>query len=126
MGSYDAESGLNYQDGHWHHLAAVFDRDGDFTPYVDGVALSPTDISGLTDNLRSGHGAFIGEYNPGFEAGKWDGQLDEIRIWKTALTGNQIRAWSHREVNPEGCGGRIPSRSVLPTERIHDPPAALA
>ena len=71
-------------DGQWHHVAVVFENDG--TPdineaqlYVDGVleTLSSTD-SGLVRTSPNVSDVIIGN---GF-----DGSLDDVRIYSTALT----------------------------------------
>ncbi|MEJ2593830.1 MAG: LamG domain-containing protein [bacterium] len=77
-------------DNSWHHVAAVLDRNGDMTFYVDGVASGSADISAHEGkNLSS---------TKSFTAGSWqtsaqsylDGVLDDLRIYKLALSESQV------------------------------------
>jgi hypothetical protein len=73
-------------DGNWHHYAVTFSG-GTLTFYVDGVEDGTDSGSNPTvtgTNLRIG-----GREYPG-NTDEWDGGLDEIKIWNTALSGAQI------------------------------------
>jgi hypothetical protein len=86
-------------DGQWHHVAVVFENDG--TPadisqiqlYIDGVIQSTTVSAtaflntGLHGNVTAG--AFD---NAGVKAAFFNGSMDEIRIYNTALTEAEIQA----------------------------------
>ncbi|MDP6467641.1 MAG: Calx-beta domain-containing protein, partial [Pirellulaceae bacterium] len=76
-------------DGQWHHLAGTFDRDGNYTPYIDGVALPTTNIASASGAITGA--LYIGDYHPVFE-GEWDGEIDEIRIWNGLRTPAEILA----------------------------------
>ena len=78
-------------DTNWHHLAIV--KNGtSLTVYIDGSSVSPTTTVGSipatidTTNKQT----FIGlYYNTNFT---YNGKLDEIGIWNTALTSTQIQS----------------------------------
>ncbi len=87
-------SGLNstrpLNDGQWHHVAAVYDplsSAASYFLYVDGAL----DTSGvLTTYINTGNGdVVIGRRMDGIN--RWNGDLDEIRIWSVARTASEIQ-----------------------------------
>ncbi len=73
-------------DGNWHHVAAVFENDGspdvsDVKLYVDGIEEGTTSSSQVI-NTASYYKVKIGAY--------FDGLIDDVRIYKTALSRDQI------------------------------------
>lgn len=75
-------SGAN--DGEWHSFVGVFDRDGNFTPYLDGAALTGTDISARNGILDSNNTLIIGD-NSGAD-GRFIGTIKDVKIYNRALT----------------------------------------
>lgn len=103
-GAYDTSYGLNYtiNDTNWHHVAVV----GNGTTiqfYVDGV----TD-----NNARNISNGYIGNYNHtkptiigGAQGGggispKFEGSMDEVRVYDVALTAQQVLDLSNGIVPP--------------------------
>lgn len=90
-------------DGEWHHIAATVDRAGKMTLYVD--AEKPTQGSGFGTNKtaevditdRTGSidslNFVVGADGKG-ELGVLDIYMDELSVYKTALTQDQIRELS--------------------------------
>ena len=87
-------SGLNstrpLNDGLWHHVAAVYDplsSSASYFLYVDGAL----DTSGvLTTAINTGAGdVVIGRRIDGIN--RWNGDLDEVRIWSVARTASEIQ-----------------------------------
>ena len=78
-------------DTEWHHVAMTY-KPGEWRIYVDGVEkVERTDISKtpLTNDIP----LFIGaeQYLGSFRAERFfNGLIDEVRIWNTALTANQL------------------------------------
>lgn len=86
-----ADSNTAYDDDSWHHVVAVFDRDYAISLYVDGV---------LQDDVETGFNSYSNiDYNfttatignllsPG-----WGpvGLIDEVKIYNSVLTAEQIR-----------------------------------
>ena len=74
-------------DGRWHHIAAVYDGTTK-TVYVDGSAIGSAAQSGninffgSTDAIGASGSAGLPEF--------FNGSMDELRIWSTALTPAQI------------------------------------
>ena len=76
-------------DGDWHHVAGTFDGD-QIKLYLDGVQ-----VDGATSTIQDIYyydgisDLFIGSYYNG----SWlafSGRIDEVRIWNTALTADQL------------------------------------
>jgi hypothetical protein len=83
-------AGGGYNDGQWHHYVGVFDRDSNFTPYVDGVALTPTDISAYAGSVSNSSNPFyLGRYFAP-TVGFYDGDIDEVAIYAKALTASEV------------------------------------
>ncbi len=87
-------SGLNstrpLNDGQWHHVAAVYDplsSAASYFLYVDGAL----DTSGvLATPINTGAGdVVIGRRIDGIN--RWNGDLDEIRIWSVARSASEIQ-----------------------------------
>lgn len=83
--------GAEITDNVWHHVAITFDRDGDMTRYVDGVAYGSTDdISAISGNVDNAVDFVVGA-NSAANNYFFEGSLRDIRIWIGDL-------WSAAEV----------------------------
>ncbi len=76
-------------DGAWHHVAMTWKRSGTFVSYLDGAivaqrAASATAIPSLAADV------YVGSWNGTSEFAS--GQIDEVRVWRRALTQDEIRA----------------------------------
>ena len=79
--------------GVWHHVGGVWDRDGNATAYLDGVAGTPLGITGETGDLDHSDNFAIGYRGP--TASSWsylDGVLDEVGLVKVAQSDDQMKA----------------------------------
>ena len=83
----------NPEIGRWYHVALTFDdTTNTLTVYIDGV---PVSVGMLTLSIAYGSFPFlIGSGGPG--RGKFPGAIDEVRIWNTARSGEQIRSGMFR------------------------------
>jgi hypothetical protein len=85
----------------WNHIAMVVDRKGSLTAYLNGVqAGSPINIA--ADSLLSLDGALpmrIGQDGTGVYGPKFKGAMDELRVWKKAMTVEEIRANMCHKIN---------------------------
>ena len=90
-------SGLNLQTGRWYHVAAV-NSNGTRTLYLNGIAQTlggtPLTVQANTNPVCLG-ADYLVENNRFFA-----GMLDEVRIWKQALSGAVVSNWMYREVDP--------------------------
>jgi hypothetical protein len=97
--SSGATTGLALRDNRWHHAALVLDGVS-ATVYLDGAAAATfTGASGVTvSNVRM----MIGKYTT--TGRNFAGALDEIRVWTTARTTEQIRQGLARPVRSDEPG----------------------
>lgn len=120
-----ATSGLNTRDGHWHHLAAIMDRDVSGTTdqlslYVDGVLQAS--IQGVWPDLFYGdQPLYIGAGNFNGTTSSFrrnfDGQIDELRISSAALTPPEFLAPAlafSEFVDPHPAPGNEFGHTVMP------------
>jgi Concanavalin A-like lectin/glucanases superfamily len=78
---------LRVDDGLWHHVVVVFDRDTGITVYVDGTArLTPGAMTGSVSNS--------GEFTLGKAPGnpEYRGDLDEVAVYPGALSSERVLA----------------------------------
>ena len=115
---------LNWQAGEWHHVAAVWDLDGDvgngekMELYIDGTAdnsnYDTTGVNIYVENIASN--MFIGSCDVGGCGSQYvaDATFDELRISKTVKTQTEInesyqkgledRSWVSATWNVSGVG----------------------
>lgn len=94
-GQLDFGGNARVDDGQWHHVAAVYDN-GIVNLYIDGL-LDATTIFGTTFGRPLTRFGFlgIGSEAPTFNGAtgpntRFDGEIDEFRIWSVARTAAQI------------------------------------
>ena len=84
----------NVADGQWHHVAAVVDRANATSGvrlYVDGVQVFAG--APLTGNLDNTSDLYLGMRTPAQQGGGFfPGDLDEVELFKRALTPQEIQA----------------------------------
>lgn len=83
-------------DGNWHHVAVSYDREGNALTYRDGVLAGVTFIGPATETLDAGLPTNIGQdgtgaYTDGGNLVAIDALIDDVAIWRRALTGFEIR-----------------------------------
>jgi hypothetical protein len=74
-------------DSQWHHVALVANRTGNASLFLDGSLVSSSNLS--IGTLNSSPNFTIGARNQ--TAGFFAGTLDEIRIYRRALSASEIR-----------------------------------
>ena len=82
--------------GQWCHLAVVSGRGG-MRWYLNGVQLGQNGYEGSLADIGPGLNNYLGKSNWQDNA-YFHGQLDEVRVWSTARTGEQIRAGLRRRL----------------------------
>lgn len=87
--NFSVGSARAIEAGTWYHIAGTYDG-GSATVFINGVkaAASPVQMTLLNSALpvTIGQQALPGDLRP------LVGQIDEVRVWNTALTGEQILA----------------------------------
>ncbi|MGY1741765.1 MULTISPECIES: PKD domain-containing protein [unclassified Blastococcus] len=103
-------------DGRWHHVAATMSPSG-IALYVDGVLVgSRTDAT----SGQSYNGYFrVGADKAVAGAGTFTGKVDEVALYPTALTAQQIAAHA-------AGGGALPAANMPPTARVTATTTGLA
>ncbi len=91
---YMLESTTTFVAGEWNYFSIVWDQDSPVNSeiYINGIANDATDTGtiGNVDGLNNAANLVIGAES---DAGSpFDGKLDEIRIYKTALSAAQIKS----------------------------------
>jgi hypothetical protein len=89
-----ATSTTNLQDNQWYHLAGTYDG-SNIKILVNGVEENTTAHSGTINNSTAN--LQINTYTDPQVSGK--GVVDEVRIWNTALTQEQINTNKHTQLN---------------------------
>lgn len=100
-------SPLSYRDGQWHHVAATQGADG-MKLYVDGTLVGSNPAT--TAQALSGYWRIGGDRNwSGATSNYINGTLDEVAIYPSALTENDIRA--HYNASGRTAANRAPVSS---------------
>ncbi len=84
----------NLQTGRWYHIAAVYDG-SNMTMYLDGQQEATTSRTGTI----SGSGTFNIGYNYALSR-IIDGEIDEVSVWKAALSQSTIQNWMCQSIKP--------------------------
>ncbi len=80
------ESSITYNK--WHHIVLTAESGGLLTAYLDGVSQGTTSIGTISNTTQNNS---IGAYNiSGTPFGYFDGSIDQVRIFDTALTQAQV------------------------------------
>jgi hypothetical protein len=87
-GFNDVTSNATLTDGNWHHVAVTYNGNNAII-YVDGILDNSSAGTGSIDN--SSFSVSIGE-NLQAAGRHYKGEMEEVRIWNTARTANQISA----------------------------------
>jgi hypothetical protein len=86
---------IRVDDGQWHHVAFVFDRDTGVSAYVDGV--EEFTAGAVTGDVSNANELQIGDtenHDP------FSGDIDEAALYNALLTPQQVAAHHHAGVTP--------------------------
>lgn len=90
-------------DGFWHHIAYVADfSSGTFEVYLDGFVDGVSNATPVTPPvLGNSYNMAIGAAYGGVGADHFFfGDIDEVRMWKRALTGSELQNNASTHINP--------------------------
>ena len=79
--------------GVWHHIAAVFNRTGNMTLYVDGTAAASQSISAQAGKSIDVTNFVVGADGK-YQCGVQDSYIDELKVYKKALTADEIAEYT--------------------------------
>lgn len=100
---YDMAINQSITDGQWHHIALLFNRLGALQTYLDAALVSSNaidDIGGFSGNrLWLGARGFVNLANQETVDQFFTGELDEVRIWNSLRSVNQIDRDRFNEVD---------------------------
>ncbi|MHC4158437.1 MAG: LamG-like jellyroll fold domain-containing protein [Planctomycetota bacterium] len=82
------ETTTSVNDGSWHFVAGVADRDGDIKIYHNGIP-EDTDSLALVDNINNNIPVAVGR-SMDYDGQYFDGKIDDVRIYDRALTTEEI------------------------------------
>jgi len=78
---------ITFDDGEWHHIAAVYDVNSYSAVYIDAVEVGHLDLPDDYGRIFEGTGPLlIGGYGNIFYGENWPGYMDEVRIYDHALS----------------------------------------
>ena len=85
-------------DGNWHHVAVMYDRDGNLTVCIDG-ACSTADLTSVTGNCDNSSSFVLGVKSASSNTTQpFTGILDEVRIWSAALSEATFEEWMYKPI----------------------------
>lgn len=103
VGGNGVSGTIPVNDGNWHHVAVVFSNPGNNVElYVDGVLDAQGSLT-VTANTGFANNIMIGRRIDGINY--FSGDIDEVRVWNTALTQAEIQA----NMNSELCNTNNPN-----------------
>ncbi len=89
-GSNFAEGTTDINDGKWHHIAGVHDTNSNtLRVYVDGILEGQQTGTGTPET--STQELAIGNWSEFASTSGFEGEIDEVRIWNSALSFEEIR-----------------------------------
>jgi hypothetical protein len=88
----DARTAAGFNDGLWHHAAAVYDRDDVIRTYIDGVSKATSINISSIDSVNNSEPFTIGDRDDPGHHYPFKGSLDDVRIYKRALSAAEVQA----------------------------------
>ncbi|MGM0932802.1 MAG: LamG-like jellyroll fold domain-containing protein [Bacteroidota bacterium] len=101
-GSKSLSSSSKITENRWYHIAVIF-QNGEARLFVDGIRIAVTTNAANPTAVATPFliGAMYDEENPDVPANYFHGWIEEVRLWKKALSLEQLRFLmnQHLEVN---------------------------
>lgn len=83
-------SGIDFDDSNWHHVVGIKTGTTKIDLYIDGK-FRATDASILANGTMANSNAFYAGVDRDGSSNEWDGQLDDIQVFRYALTATQVK-----------------------------------
>lgn len=113
--SHTACSSVSYADSKWHYFEAVKTGISTITLYIDSRQMQQTAITDQASLSGTTPTFYVGIDSDG-TSNPWDGYLDEIKVYDTALTVAQVKTDYAARGSPKGAtvtmGGGNPDTSL--------------
>ena len=81
----------NYDDTSWHHAVCVKLGTSSLRLYVDGIEITSDTSLAVTDDMSNSGKLIIGDTDEADGTDEWLGDIDETKIFRSALTAAQIK-----------------------------------
>ena len=106
-GTFYILNSSNISANQWYHVSIVINRELSlFSLFVNGILEDETDISNLGPLDNNGYFRIGDQYwaNNGQNAQVWDGNIDEVRFWDTAISQEELNnnMYSYLDGNENG------------------------
>jgi hypothetical protein len=88
-------SSVPIPENEWHQVAVIYDN-GNATLYIDGVA--DTTASSVPSPIATSQSFYIAAAGKNTPTNHFAGNIDEVRVWDTALTPAQLRYIMNQEI----------------------------
>ena len=93
---FDSQAGL-ISDGRWHHVAVAFQRGGEAVTLVDGIEIDRQPLPTTGTTISPGYPTNIGQdgtgtYTDNGTVSIEDGTIDDLAIWRRAITPDEMRS----------------------------------
>ena len=118
------KSGLNVNDGAWHHIVATYEEGNTYKLYFDGSELS-TSSSGTLDGFNAtSEDLCIGCRIYGSALHLYNGSIDEVMLFNRTLTSQQVTALFENKTNTivsqETVKGQVWNATITPNDGTSD------
>lgn len=111
----------SFHDNTWHNVTAVFKRSSNIEIYIDGVLSATANISSMASaSIANSNSLEIGRRF----ANNYTGLIDEVKIFNTDLTIEQIRQNYNSSGYSLDFGSQAPAEATLLTGGAGNPPVA--
>jgi len=84
-------TGATAKDGDWHHVAATWNRDGNLTVYLDGIAGTGVSINTQSENDIQNALAFVIGAENNHTAQFFKGLINDVAFWTAVLNEAQVQ-----------------------------------
>jgi len=98
----------------WYHIAVTHTSNGEYRLYVDGIVMKLTGGAAPSENDFNAILGAMENLNQDATSNYFNGWMEELRIWKVALTEEQIHLMMNQHIIESGSGKVI--GEILPLE----------
>lgn len=109
-----------YNDGYWHLMTVIFDRDGYLTIYIDTEIEAQENISSISGGIYSTQNLFIA-HSAYYTSRSFIGSIDEVYIWNRVLTDQEVANYLYNG----GTGRSYPFGYIAVTGVVVSPSTAF-